>query len=110
MNAAPRNGLDDPFATKVNAFLAVGAGSVRAIDNVVTGIEAVGSGTRRLPVTINHSEHGNAWICSPHTTYALYAKEELSRFGLPVLGSPLQGLCTALGHYLKNNGITAPSP
>lgn len=65
-------------------------GSTPLISNLRTSVMGVRSGARVFPVTINEAEYGDAYVCLPHTAYALYAKDELRiiRAGLwkPVLG------------------------
>lgn len=53
------------------------AGSALLIANLRTQVMGLRSGERIVPVTINDAEYGDAYVCLPHTAYALYAKEEL---------------------------------
>lgn len=105
MNAAAWADPHDSFAARVAAYLEVGALSANAIENVATEVNSVGAGPSALPVTVNRSEFGNAWICSPHTTYALYTREEIGRFAHPLLTRPLRALCAPLGACLRHAGI-----
>jgi hypothetical protein len=91
---------DDEFVSQVHSYLAMAAG--RAVDtrNLKTKIDALGAGDRAIPVTVNHSEENNCWVCSPHTAYVCYSQEELIRLAHPVLAVPLAALCRALGNYL----------
>ena len=52
-------------------------GSTALITNLRTQVKGLRSGARVFPVTINEAEYGDAYVCLPHTAYALYAKEEL---------------------------------
>ncbi|MCX7358032.1 MAG: GNAT family N-acetyltransferase [Alphaproteobacteria bacterium] len=52
-------------------------GSTALITNLRTQVRGLRSGERVFPVTINGAEYGDAYVCLPHTAYALYAKEEL---------------------------------
>lgn len=52
-------------------------GSTALISNLRTKIMGLRSGARIYPVTINEAEYGDAYVCLPHTAYALYAKDEL---------------------------------
>lgn len=92
---------EEEFAGKVAAFLRAARESTAGIANVATRVDCVGHGDRRIPVSINFSEPDNAWVCSPHTTYARYTVEELRRWGHPWLTGPLSLLCRALGAYLE---------
>ena len=88
------------FPAQVQSFLQVSAESVAGVSNLATLVETLGEGDDRIPVTVNSSEAGNTWICSPHTAYARYSIEELQRFGHPLLTRPLSWLCRGLGRYL----------
>lgn len=105
VNAVARAHPETGFPAKVAAFLNIGAPSVKAIANVTTEVASLGADSTLLPVTVNSSEPGNAWICSPYSTYALYAAEETRRFGHPLLTSPLLTLCGAMGRYLRWAGV-----
>src|SRR5262245_24724883 len=52
-------------------------GSRALISNLRTRVMGLHSDGRIFPVTINDAEYGDAYVCLPHTAYALYAKEEL---------------------------------
>lgn len=52
-------------------------GSAPLISNLRTKVMGLRSGARVFPVTVNEAEYGDAYVCLPHTAYALYAKEEL---------------------------------
>lgn len=88
------------FAARVDAFMRTSAVAARSVSNLATRVGFVGEGDGRAPVSINQSEPDNTWVCSPHTTYARYAIEELERFGHPALTHPLRTVCRGLGGYL----------
>lgn len=52
-------------------------GSQSLIGNLRTQVLGLQSGNHILPVTVNEAEYGDAYVCLPHTAYALYAKDEL---------------------------------
>ena len=63
------------------------------IRNVNTEMKLMKIGEKYVfPVSINHKQENNSFVCSPHTAYALYSKDELkqkvkNRFlQFPVLG------------------------
>jgi len=58
-----------------------------------------------MPATINRGETGNAWVCSPLTTYCDYAIEELQRYLHPLLSKPLTRICKAYGYALEHAHI-----
>jgi hypothetical protein len=97
VNARLQSPLPDAFAAAVRAFL--NTQSARHVRGLSTQVDIVGRGDAVLPVTVNASEPGNTWVCSPHTTYVRYAREELGRFGHPLLTRPLQALCAMLGGW-----------
>lgn len=93
------------FAARVEAFQRIADTTTRGIGNLDTRIEFLGEGQTRVPASVNVSEPGNTWVCSPHTTYARYTIEELQRFGHPLLTGPLSVVCRLLGEYLWNSRI-----
>jgi hypothetical protein len=95
----------DEFPSKVAAYLRLASDTARAIDNVSTRIDSVGDGAHRVPVSINQSEPGNSWVCSPHTAYARYSIEELARLRRPLLTLPLAAGCRLLGGYFWRSGL-----
>jgi hypothetical protein len=52
-------------------------GIAKLIGNVRTQWRALRSGARVFPVTINHGEVGDSYVCLPHSAYILYAQQEL---------------------------------
>lgn len=88
----------EQFAGNVQAYLAryEGANARVLARNLDAGIEAVDAGNTWLPVTVNHGEAGNAWVCSPRSTYIDYAAEEARRLLPAAIGRPLAGLCGQL--------------
>lgn len=75
--SGPRDGW--PEVCPDRAYLEAFAqhGSTALISNLRTKVMGLKSGERVYPVTINEAEYGDAYVCLPHTAYALYAKEEL---------------------------------
>jgi hypothetical protein len=72
---------------------------------MTTQVDVVGSGAGSIPVTINHGETGNSWVCSPHTAYVRYSREELRRLAHPLLAVPMGVVCGAMGAYLWKSEI-----
>lgn len=52
-------------------------GLPNAIKNVDTTIDLIPVDNQPVPVTINQSEYGNSYVCSPYTAYISYAEAEL---------------------------------
>ena len=103
VKAKPLRGKE--FASQVHGYLAMTDG--RAVDtcNLTTKIDGLGAGDCAIPVTVNHAEENNCWVCSPHTAYVRYSQEELTRLAHPVLAAPLSALCMTLGNYLWRSEI-----
>lgn len=95
------------FTARAHAFARIHAGTDMALyaNNLRTRVELVASGAIAMPVTINDAEPGNAWICSPRTTYADYATEETARAGPAWLAPPSRCLGAGLGHWLDHARI-----
>lgn len=81
-------------------------GNARAIArNLDAGLEMLRAGDCAMPVTVNDRERGNAWVCSPRTTYADYAAEEARRLLPPRSAAATAALCGALGGVFAAAGI-----
>jgi hypothetical protein len=46
------------------------------ISNLETSVLALAARDVLLPTTVNQAEYGNCYVCSPHTAYGRYAREE----------------------------------
>lgn len=92
--------LDRDFSSQVHAYLQFAAGRAEGIRNLATQVDVVGAGAGSMPVTVNDGETANCWVCSPHTAYVRYSREELRRLAHPLLAVPLGAICGALGAYL----------
>lgn len=75
------------------------------IANVQTEVDALDVGGVLFPVTVNDAEPDNAWVCSPLTTYATYAAEEIRRLGHPGLTAPLRWMARGMGGWLRRARI-----
>lgn len=67
----------DAAAERVYLEAFAAQGSTALIANLRTRVLGLASGGRVFPVTVNEAEYGDAYVCLPHTAYALYAKAEL---------------------------------
>lgn len=72
----------DRFAERARAFAALHAGVPvdRFVRNLSARIDTLETGAGPLPVTVHDAEPGNAWVCSPRTTYVDCAGEESERY------------------------------
>lgn len=67
-----------PGAAVERAYLeAFAGGSTAMIANLRTRVLGLRSADRIFPVSVNEAEYGDAYVCLPHSAYALYAKAEL---------------------------------
>lgn len=81
------------------------AGVGAMVGNVRTEWRALRSGGHVYPVTINHGETGDSYVCLPHSAYALYARREIELVGMGAAGSLLSPVIGALGGWLRRAGI-----
>ncbi|WP_394686674.1 hypothetical protein [uncultured Xanthomonas sp.] len=90
------------YATQLQRFAALHAGgdAQQLADNAHARIEVLQAGDLALPVTVGERHPGNAWVCSPRTTYADYAAEEAARLLPGTLAAPVRGLCGGIGAWL----------
>lgn len=82
-----------------------GAGVGAMVSNVRTEWRALRAGERVYPVTINHGETGDSYVCLPHSAYALYARREIELVGMGAAGRLLAPAIGALGGWLCRAGI-----
>lgn len=106
MSAIPAVSLDD-FNAKAAAYLRIHRQRPMRpfIANVQTEVDALDAGGVLFPVTVNDAEPHNAWVCSPLTTYASYAIEEVDRLGRPWLTAPLRLMARGIGSWLRHAHI-----
>lgn len=92
----------DDYHRNAHAYAARydGANARAIASNLDAGIAMLRVGERIVPVTVNDAERGNAWVCSPRTTYADYAAEEARRLLPAVPARAIAGLCSGLGGVL----------
>lgn len=76
-------------------------GAGHYIDNVSTDFRLLELEGLALPVTVNHSEPVNAYVCSPYCHYATYANEELRHLPSPILRAPLAVMVKLLAAVLR---------
>ncbi len=105
MNAAPTGEVC--FAARAHAFATLHAGceANTLIPNLHARIDTLATAAGALPITVHDGRAGDAWVCSPRTTYGEYAAEEAARY-LPTWVAPLSlRLIAPLGHWLQWSGI-----
>lgn len=93
-----------PGSDAVRAYLAPFArdGVAAHIANLTTRVAGVRVGDTAFPVTVNDANTpGNAYVVSPHSAYALYAKEELRLVEVGVPTAPLAALADLTGAVLN---------
>ncbi|WIH04584.1 hypothetical protein KHF85_17680 [Xanthomonas translucens pv. graminis] len=100
MNGDAEAGND--YAVQAQRFAALHAGrdAQHVAGNLYARIDMLQAGTLSMPVTVSEERTGNAWVCSPRTTYADYAAEEAARLLPRALAAPLRGLCSGIGAWL----------
>lgn len=55
----------------------------------------------RLPVTIDDGAHGHSYVCSPHSTYVLYPRDEIALMGLGGVRYAAEGVLAAVAGLLR---------
>lgn len=103
MNPARDNG----FAARSHAFARIHAGrpARRWVSNVHARVDTLETAVGALPVSVHDGRAGDAWVCSPRTTYGDYAAEEAGRL-LPRPWAALAGAAgTAAGRLCDASGV-----
>jgi len=75
------------------------------ISNVDTKVYLLKTKHHVFPVTVNHAEYENSYVCSPYTACISYAKEELHKLKQRFLEIPLFVLISLLDSVLKMTRI-----
>jgi len=98
LNIELPDGLHKSFATMFS-----GKCSDTLIKNVYTEVSTIQvSENLFFPVTKNDEAKGNSFVCSPYTTYALYAKDELqSKVPNKLLQFPILMVIKLFGIFFK---------
>jgi hypothetical protein len=106
VSSLPKVPLDE-FNSKAAAWLRIHRCQPTQpfIANVQTEVDALDAGGVLFPVTVNDDEPDNAWVCSPLTTYARYAVEEVDRLGRPWVTAPLRLMARGIGGWLQHAQI-----
>lgn len=95
------------FVASARAFATLHAGvPVQSlVSNVHARVETLDIGAGELPVSVHDGRAGDAWVCSPRTTYADYAAEEGGRY-LPDWAAPLaRRVIASHGPLLQWSGL-----
>ncbi|MTJ15068.1 GNAT family N-acetyltransferase [Anabaena sp. UHCC 0187] len=77
------------------------AGSSQFINNVNSQLLAITIDDLVLPITVNHKELENSYVCSPYSHYITYSKEELYILKNPLLEKVLKILLNLMGIVLN---------
>jgi hypothetical protein len=76
-------------------------GSRAYIGNLDTSVGLRDWGGNALPITVNHGEPGETFVCSPRIGYIEYPIEELAHFPNRAIVPPLRGLIRGVGAILS---------
>lgn len=97
----------ESFNARAQAFAQIHAGtpSTAFAANLHTQVETLTAGEAMFPVTVNDARPGNAWVCSPHTTYGDYALEEALRYAPRWLSPALTALGRGSDAWLRSARI-----
>lgn len=108
MHDAPATAADD-FNARARRFIDLHrqVPALAMIRNVGAQVEDIQVGGYALPVTVNRIDAGDAWICSPVTSYCDYAGEELERLDKPALAAALRPVIAAAGRGMRRARLDA---
>lgn len=95
------------FAARASAFAVLHAdrATEQLIPNLHARVEMIDAGATRLPVTLHPGRRGDAWVCSPRSTYADCAIEEAARYLPRRLASVPEWLLAPLGPCMSWTGL-----
>lgn len=106
MSALPSDDRD-AFAARAAAFAGIhmGQATQALIANLHARVETIATDAGDLPVTVHDARAGDAWVCSPRTTYGECAAEEALRYLPGPVGRVGARLSGALGGALTGAGL-----
>jgi hypothetical protein len=87
----------------LDAMIALGPSAM--IANVSTALSRLEVAGRPMPVTRDDGRLGDSYVCSPHSAYVLYAREELDRVGAGWIAPPARVALACLDVLLKRARI-----
>ena len=74
------------------------------VANAASHVALLTYGGQRLPVTIDDGDFGRSYVASPHSAYALYAREEIDIVGIK------RGTAPALARRYTSTERNLPCP
>lgn len=80
-------------------------GAAAYVRNVETDFQLLRADGHLLPITVNHFEYDNSYVCSPYSTYIRYAQEELYLLRSRLLQKGLGALLGGIAPLLKRAKI-----
>lgn len=94
---------DTEFSRRTEDYVRLhrGSSTLPYIANLETSVELLEHEAMALPCTVNHAEHGNAWVCSPSAAYGSYVIEETQRYLPAPAALPIAAVCRGYRHVLK---------
>lgn len=98
--------ITDPLLKNVAALFSNHTSNalIRNVDTEIRFVQIKNSHV--FPVTINHTEWTNSYVCSPYNAYITYAKEETEqKIKQPLLRIILKLFISFFGFYLKKTQI-----
>jgi len=100
--------LGDPAALAADGSLAArhvaafrAAGTEGMIANAASEMWLLRHGPLRLPVSVDDGTHGRSYVSSPHSTYVLYARDEIALMGLGGLRHAAEAVLAGLAGLLR---------
>ena len=87
----------------LDAMLALGPSAM--IANVSTALSELEVAGRRMPVTRDDGALGGSYVCSPHSAYVLYAREELGMVDIGWIAHPTRLVLAGLDALLRRARI-----
>ncbi len=83
----------------------IASGAQNMVANAATTLSRIEIAGHTLPLTRNDGALGNSYVCSPHSAYVLYAREELRLIDAGRLAKPARAAITGLDILLRRARI-----
>lgn len=92
-----------PSSLFVNTLLSLGVNN--AVTNIQTELDLLDIDGKSVPLTLNHAEYNNSYVCSPYTAYISYARDELELIRSQSQREFFKAILWLADHYLRGAKI-----
>ncbi len=79
----------------------IARGAETFVSNVSTRLSSLEVDGRTMPLTVDDGVPGGSYVCSPHSAYALYARDEIGMVDVGMAALPARAAIAGIGAMLR---------